>query len=37
MTKEWLDIIDTTVKISLGALISGVTTYFITKNKSQVH
>jgi len=30
MTTEVLDIIDTAVKIGLGALISGVTTYYIT-------
>lgn len=32
----YLDIVDTVVKIGLGALISGVTTYFVT-TKSHVH
>lgn len=32
MPKEILDVIDTAVKIGLGALISGISTYRITKN-----
>ncbi len=32
MEKEIIDVVDTAVKIGLGALISGVTTYFLTKN-----
>jgi hypothetical protein len=31
MPKEILDIVDTAVKIGLGAMISGVATYFVTK------
>ncbi len=31
----WLEIVDTAVKIGLGALISGVTTYWVTNTKSQ--
>ena len=35
MPKDTLDIIDTAVKIGLGAIISGFSTYFITsKNQS---
>jgi hypothetical protein len=33
MAKEVLDIVDTAVKIGLGALISGVATYYVTKLK----
>lgn len=33
MVTEVLDIVDTTVKIGLGAVIGGVTTYYITKLK----
>ncbi|MCH9705776.1 MAG: hypothetical protein K0U15_06615 [Proteobacteria bacterium] len=32
MEKEIIDVVDTAIKIGLGALISGVTTYFLTKN-----
>mgnify|MGYP000633520165 CR=1 FL=1 len=31
MAKEWLDIVDTTVKIGLGAFISGATTFYVTR------
>jgi len=33
MATEWIDIADTVVKIGLGALISGVATYYITQLK----
>ena len=33
MATEWLDIVDTAIKIGLGAAISGVSTYIITKSK----
>ncbi|WP_286258370.1 hypothetical protein [Pseudoalteromonas apostichopi] len=31
MSKEILDLVDTSIKIGLGAVISGITTYFITR------
>ena len=34
MATEWIDIVDTTVKIGLGALISGLTTYYVTVTKN---
>ena len=35
MATEWIDIVDTTVKIGLGALISGLTTYHVTRIKNE--
>lgn len=35
MAKEWLDIVDTAVKIGLGALISGIATYAVTKGNNK--
>jgi hypothetical protein len=32
---EWIEIIDTAVKIGLGALISGFTTYHVTQLKNK--
>ena len=33
MATEWIDIVDTAVKIGLGGLISGVATYYVTQLK----
>lgn len=35
MTTTWIDIVDTAVKIGLGAAISGIATYVVTKYKYQ--